>query len=172
MSTTLSLTNLTDHLNRDRTIARDSVRWKKTRGPLTRILVPVLNADTSNSRLTAPVVTDERVVRSNVSSTVFLRIAGDLVVLALMVLLSVTGGMVFWVAEAGAASPVKVVQHIEFSRETKKYRLKRDREEPEMTLYVTSQGIFPGNTYFSRKHPRTSHLYRAGRSGHLWQRSH
>ena len=104
MSTTLSLTNLTDHLNRDRTIARDSVRWKKTRGPLTRILVPVLNADTSNGRLTAPVVTDERVVRSNVSSTVFLRIAGDLVVLALMVLLSVTGGTVFSVSEAEAAT--------------------------------------------------------------------
>jgi len=71
---------------------------------------------------------------------------------------------------APVVSPVKVVQHIEFPRETKKYRLKQDLEEREMTLDVTSQAIFPRNTYFSRKQPRSGHLYRAGRlRPRLWE---
>ena len=40
-----------------------------------------------------------------------------------------------------------------------------DLEEREKARHVTSQGIFPGNTYFSPKNHRSDHLYRAGHKG-------
>ena len=39
--------------------------------------------------------------------------------------------------------------------------LRGDLEEQEKALNVTSQGIFPGNTYFLPRNHRSDHLYRA-----------
>ena len=58
-------------------------------------------------------------------------------------------------------SPVKVAKHIEFPSETKKPMVRGDLEKREKALHVISQGIFPGNTYFSPQNHRSDHLYRA-----------
>ena len=44
-----------------------------------------------------------------------------------------------------------------------------DLEEREKALHVTSQGIFPEDTYFSPKNHRSDHLYRAGAYGYAME---